>query len=527
MKKILSIILASAMLLSVAGCDGNGGGKTAVKVEDAKYGTEYPIQSDNTLTYWMGLTSNITTSASNYGDLPVAKELNKRTGINVEYVHPSLTNKQEKFNLMVASGELTDIIDYHWDYYPGGPQKAIEDGLILPLNDYIKAYAPNLQKLLDENPELLKECTTPDGDIYALGTVMIDPRLYTTAGPILREDWLEELNLEIPETIEEWEVVLRAFKEKKGATAPLSVDLSAIIWGAFTGAFETKFDFYHIDGEVKYGPATPEYKEFLTLANKWYNEGLWDPNFSTIDTATKTANMINGVTGATWGALGGGIGTYMKAANEEGYSLTGAPYPTHKKGEKPMFGQYPAHFGTSIAISTQCKDIELAMKLLDYGYSEEGSLFFNFGTEGVSYNMVDGYPTYTEEITKNPDGLSMSQALQKYSQGGQGGPFVQDVRYLEQYASMPQQRSAWEKWPNTDSGKYNVSQKVFVDDEYSSEYATLMTDIETYATEMYVKFISGTESLDNYDKYIENMKKIGLDRLLEIKQIAFDKYQAK
>lgn len=149
--RVLAIALAAATV-ALAGC--NKGTVGEVEIGEEKYGKTYPIKTEETLTYWMPMTANISTNASNYGDLPVAKELEKRTGIKVKYIHPSLTNKVEKFNLMVASGEFPDIIEYSWESY--GPDKAIKDGIILPLNDLIDAYAPNVKKIYDENPEIAK-----------------------------------------------------------------------------------------------------------------------------------------------------------------------------------------------------------------------------------------------------------------------------------------------------------------------------------------------------------------------------------
>jgi len=522
MKKFKKLLALAMSLALVAGCSGK---KTVGKVEigEAKYGDTYPIESEVKLTHWMPMNAKISVSASNFGDLPVAKELAERTGVKVEYIHPSLTNATEKFNMMIASGELPDIITYNWESYPGGPAKAIEDGIILPLNDLIDAYAPNLKAFYEENPELAAECRTANGDYYSAGMFMGDRKLQTSAGVIIRQDWLDELGLEMPETIEEWEVVLRAFKEKKGATAPLSLTLSAVSNGAFTGAFGVTTSYYHIGDTVHFGPMEDGYKEFLETMHRWYKEGLLDPNFSTTDSATITSNMLNGKTGAMNGALSGGIGSLIKASTNPSAKYAGAPYPTHKKGETPMFGQLVSNTLPHAAITTQCKDIELAMRLLDYGYSEDGHMFFNFGTEGETYNMVDGYPTYTDLIKNNPDGLSMAQAMTKYTMNGDRNSFVQDVRYLEQYAGLPEQQQAWETWCNTDAVKY-VLPNLYIPENKSSEYATKSTAISSYVDEMYVKFITGTEPIENFDKYVKQLKKLGIEDVLKIKQEAYDAY---
>ena len=68
-------------------------------------------------------------------------------------------------------------------------------------------------------------------------------------------------------------------------------------------------------------------------------------------------------------------------------------------------------------------------------------MLYNFGTEGVSYEMQDGKPVYTSLITNNPDGLTMAQAMSYYiGASHMGGGFVQDLDYYNQYLARQQQR---------------------------------------------------------------------------------------
>ena len=84
----------------------------------------------------------------------------------------------------------------------------------------------------------------------------------------------------------------------------------------------------------------------------------------------------------------------------------GVKYPVLHRGDLPEFvnQNYAYYPDTSVALSAQCRDVEAAARLLDYGYSQEGHMLYNFGIEGVSYTMEDGYPRYTELITNNPQG---------------------------------------------------------------------------------------------------------------------------
>ena len=140
------------------------------------------------------------------------------------------------------------MIEYEWSNYPGGPEKAIKDGYILRLNDVIDQYAPHLKQYLTEHPDIDMQIRTANGSYYAFPFIQGDDKLRTYQGPIIRKDWLDELGLDVPTTIDEWHTVLQAFKDKQGAEAPLTFlgvpnPLFGIEGGGFIGAFGIKRGF--------------------------------------------------------------------------------------------------------------------------------------------------------------------------------------------------------------------------------------------------------------------------------------------
>lgn len=525
MKKKVSLFLSAVLATTImAGC---GEKQTATMTTDL--GEGYPIQGEQKLTYWCRLDGNLTTTIMNMGETEYAKELQKQTGVEVEYQHPTSSNTQESLNIMLVSGELPDIIEYTWGSYAGGLQEAYNNGTIVRLNDYIEEYAPDYVKYLEENPEVKKMVVSDDGDYLGIPFLRGDRSLLTSYGPIIRQDWLEELNMPMPETMDELYEVLKAFKEKKGAEIPFTGALSSMTrMGVFSGAYGINRDFFIRDGKVVFGSAMPEYKELLTTLNKWYNEKLIDNNFATLDQKTINSNILNGFSGMTAASGGSGLGLFIETANSTGSNMkfAGAPYPVLKKGEKPQFGQIQGYNnGEFCAITSSCKNIPLALKFLNYGFTEEGHMLNNFGIEGVSYNMIDGYPTYTEVITDNPDGLPMNTALGLYVRAAGGvGAYVQDKRYLEQYYRTDEQKKAWDVWSNTDAEKHLMPQ-LYVASEKRSEFTSLLNDIFTYEDEMFMKFVMGTESLDNFDAYLETLNSFGLETVLELYQEAYDKYE--
>lgn len=93
-------------------------------------------------------------------------EYEKRTGIAIRHLG-GVPMQDNKFKYLLASGNMPDIFMNNWLQFPGGPEKAIEQGYILPLNDVIDRYAPNFKRMLEENPEIDKMVKTDSGIYYA------------------------------------------------------------------------------------------------------------------------------------------------------------------------------------------------------------------------------------------------------------------------------------------------------------------------------------------------------------------------
>jgi putative aldouronate transport system substrate-binding protein len=176
-----------------------------------------------------------------------------------------------------------------------------------------------------------------------------------------------------------------------------------------------------------------------------------------------------------------------------------------------------------VAITTDCTDIERAAKLLDWGYSKEGQLYYNFGTEGDSYTLVNGEPVYTDWVMKNPDGWPVTQAMSAYARAPYNGPFVQDVRYTLQYQALPEQKEALSVWAIAKSLD-RVRPPITPTPEESREYATIMSEINTYVKEMELKIVLGTENISVWDTYISTINRMGLPRALEIQNAALARY---
>lgn len=496
----------------------------------------YPLAEGGTLTYWLQLNPNVSANFTNLGETELGKAWQEQTGVTVEFQHPASGQEKEQFNLIVADGSLPDIMEWQWvKQYPGGPEKAIKDGVIIPLNDIFDQYCPNIKKYLAENPEVDKMIKTDDGNYFAFPFICGEDKLCYTVGGFIRQDWLDELGLEVPTTVDEWHEVLTAFKEKKGAEAPLCFD-----WTNFKDSNPIAFAFkvgtangtqFILDdeGKVAFAPAQEGYKEYLMTLNQWYEEGLIDRDIATLNGDQVTAKMTSDKAGASVGWAASRMQLFMTSAQQTNpeYTLVATPTPTTEKGATPEYGYVENQFpDVAAAITSSCKNVELAAKFLDYGYSEAGHNLFNFGIEGVSYEMKDGKAEYTDVVTNNPDGWPLAQSLAKYIRANYNGPFIQDLNYLEQYLQLPTVKECPSVWAVPDARKHTVPNITPTQDE-SKELATITNELGTYVAEMSLKFIFGTESFDNWDNYIETLNGMKLDRALEIENAALERYNAR
>jgi len=512
-KRALCLVIVFVMLMTAA---------CSTKKEEV-------ISDDGTptITYWAEFSGQAKFGVKTLAELPAYKNLMEETGVNIEYTHPVAGQVDEQLNLMIASGELPDIIEYPFYEYPGGPQKAVQDGCIITLNDVFKKYAPNMTAYLNENPEVAKMIRLDSGEYYTFPAIYDDESLLVFTGPIIRQDYLDKVGMERPETIEEWYNVLKAFRDELKISSPLSLSYANDY--AFLQAFGVIRNLYVVDGKVKYGVVEPEFKKAVTELSKWYAEGLIDKNIATLDSKTVTYNMLNGLSGAAVGNTGGGIGSWMASMKDTPeFNVVATKYPVLNKGDMPMYGQRINSYSPlgSAAITTACKNVEAAARVLDYGYSEEGRMLFNFGIEGESYNLIDGYPKYSGLVTNNPNGTSLSQMVSYYTCPHGVGPFLRDGRYYEQIAGLPQQTESIQMWKQTDAKKHMLP-PITLTTEESAQVAKIKSDLDTYIDAAYLKIITGVDSISEYDDFIAGVKALGVERYIDIYQEAYDRYESK
>lgn len=517
------------------------------------------------VSYWIDIANTSGADVKSMGDLYCWKAIEANTGIHVDFQHPASGQAAEQFNLVVAGNEMPDIMYYNWaTAYSGGADAAIEDGKILPLQDYMAEYAPNMTHYFELHPDMLADITTDSGNIYGFPAIYTstaegskewqgvfdrEPFSESFIGLVIRTDYLEQVGMDIPVTYDDWYNVLKAFKEKLGLKYPIcfvqmfeqmSVAISAgcgvcIPVSGFSAAYG-----YGVNeqNQVEFGPVKEGYKDYLTFMNKLFREGLLDNDYMVLDRTSVQAKILQGDVGAWIEMMPTGLGNLKNQILKEDPSSTFAAVGVHamvkQAGTENWYHQANQPFTGSVGVITgNCKDVKTAMELLDYGWGEEGNKILNWGIEGESYEMVDGWPQFTDAIIHNKEGKAPSTAHSMYRQ--LNGPFPEDhwqrlvskTDYSLAEGEIDQNIESLNTWSYGNGKHFNGLPATTLLDSEQATYSSAFNEISTYVGEMTAKFITGTESLDHFDAYLKNVYNMGMQDCLDIQQAALERYYAR
>jgi len=539
MKKSLRILaLVLALMLSVGVLSGCGQKK--MSREKGKY------------SYWASVIPTASETLLGYDDMLMYQELEKRTGIEIEFIHPiSGSNGSETFNVLLASDDMPDMVEYDWTKYPGGPDKAIENGVIISLNDYMAEYAPNYYSYMEgdkaeENGYRYKvQSVSEQGNYYGFKNLNIGTRR-GFSGLIIRKDLLDKWGLDVPVTIDDWTKIFEVAKAN-GIKKPLTGDSTLFSLSGcelFETAWNVGRDFYIEDDKIVLAFDKPGYKSYLTKMADWYKKGYIDPDYITNDTATIQGNMTNGDSIACFGYIGGTIGVLLSAmeTRDPNYSVVACPFPVLKEGDIPWFQEVQSESAEpTIAITHQCgeKDEERykeAIGWCDYLYSEEGKILKSFGVKGKTYEEVvqsDGTVKYeylitTPEEIQKAGATSIAAALWHYMRPANSPGLNQHDDYLSGFYPNEEQVEALEVWNKyVDEAKKHVMPTLAYNDEEITRMRQINTECKDSLDSTISSVISNEKGIEAFQNAVDKAKKDGYDELLKIHQTAYDRYLEK
>lgn len=572
MSRILALLLAMMMLFALAAC-GSGSTDTPAPTEapaandapqdapDAPDAPEAPdaatdgqyvstgvwpanplgnvslplTEEEVDVTLWMGVNPGVLALTTDIGnDCVIWAELAERTGVHIEFdcVSPDVQN--EKFYLMIASDDLADIYSSATSIYTGGGDAAVKDEVIIDHLPYLtEELTPQICKIMEAYPDAVPNALTDSGYLAGMPQLSMQTDTTQTFGPLIRKDWLDDLGLDIPETYDELHDVLVAFRDEKGADAALIINYAGTgfqnglvqgygIYGMAASGFGVTEPFYQVDDKIQFGPIQPEFKEYLTMVNEWYKDGLiWQDFMSTSDIQNPPSEVIlANRAGVFWGEVVF-IESLRELSDDPNFELVALPDFVKNKGDKIPFNDesnYTAQVPWSI--STACECPELVMQWCNYLYTDDGALLANYGLEGQSFEFnEDGAPALTDLVLNNPD-MNTTVALFMYCIDR--GPFYRD-EVREQSGYSENQKAASSIWQsNMTTGR--AIGTTTLNAEESDRANLYYADIKDNVVENVLKFIIGSKPLDEFDAFVDEINRMNIDEVISCWQAAYDRY---
>ena len=537
LKKVFGIVTTTAMAASVFAMP--------AAADETKEGSSitYPLQTDIESVSWYAQEGIVPHEKfKDASESPFHIGLAKHLGVTIDWSFPTTGSDANTFtNTLMA--DPSSLPNFMQCYVMENASQYIDDGIIWDLTDYIQEYAPDYYAFLQTNPAYDKAMKDDEGRYYTFGFFREDGGWNDSyEGPVVRKDWLDECGLEVPKTISEFENVIRVFNEKYGATFDTSASVrfnDMGICGAF-GAYGcvsvgTNYGYYVKDGKVGLAASEDEWRDYVSWLNKMWEDGLIDQDMLTEDDTTIKDKIHNGKCGISYTSMGQ-LNNWNKeeeAAGNEG-TWIGIPYPTADDGSlSSIFGGPGIGKHTTVITTTADEDtMKLCLEMLNYAYTEEGMLYWNYGDEGVSWEYdEDGVPQFTSLVKDDQD----TDPMTKYNGATWGSCCIQATNLLYQKNSQSaiDANDAWyyiyddeEKNREVTSGwRFPVGVSFTV--EESDELDEIAQNIPTFVSESFASFLTGSQDIDDdavWEQYKSDLESYNLSRVLEIRQAAYDRY---
>ena len=470
---------------------------------------------------------------NNYNDFEYMQKLEELTGVHVETTEVNFFTASEQYNVLLASGDYPDLIKNLGTYYSTGLSGALGDDIIMDLTDDLSAYAPNYDYLIHSNDAETPYYLTDGKVLQFMGTY---DSFINNQGLVLRKDWLEECGLDVPETYDELHDVLKAFKDKYNCSSAIYMNNNCTITtltegynvatynvsgSGGAGGSGSSLPYYVEDGVVKCSFIEDGYRDYLTMIHDWYEEGLMDSDFVSIEYDPFSSYLSGQITSdqmGVWCTSGEGIDNYT-------VPVVCMASPVQNKGDKQHMTEMtlaPADDITAISVSSACEDPDIAMAWLDYWFSEDGIAFYNFGLEGTDYTLDESStPKFTDAVVNNEFGLSASNYMRCRCAFGTMPSLM--LRYRSAYLNSDLVNEAWDVWTSNLDGTMAISSNVTMTTEQKEAETYKATDIMTYANQMISQFCNGDADIDTqWDTFVSQLKDMGIEECIELEQAAYD-----
>lgn len=543
MKNIITAITVGVCLFCIAffagGCGGGKGGtvQNTIALSDVN---EFPITKEPTsLSVFAVKNPYIENLETN----EFTKWYEEKTNVRINWNIASGEARQA-FNLMLASGEYNDVI-----INLGMSKSQLLDysnqGIIIDLSRYIDKHGYYIKEMFEKNSKIREELLIGNA-IYGLPQVNEGYRYEYKEKMWVYKPWLERLGLSIPETTEEFYSLLKAFKEKdpngngladeiplvaRGVSSHSGIE--AFLMSAFIPDDGSSRIYIDNKGKVQYTAVQPEFREGLRYIKKLYDEGLLYADTFILDRAQIMSIGENEpvILGCGTGMFPG-MFTISNGNSPRYYEYTAIPPLMGPNGVRAAV-KVPTTYGGNFSVTSACRFPEVAVKWIDFFYSDEGKKLSQSDTsssvkrdarEGeLGYDGLQAKWAVDKAENEAKDDSGMAQNRNWHNFGVWFSDFEASVK-TRNYNDILDTHGEWYKaYANYD--KYKVESFIgdmAIPEEDLEDYTDIKTALQNVDVS-FASFVVGDLSLDNdWDSTVESFNSLGLPRYLEIIQKAHD-----
>lgn len=473
-----------------------------------------------------------TSSLKSAAERECVLETEEATNVHIDWVEIPKSGWTEKINIMFSTDSLPDAII-------GDVDMARNYEQLLALDDYLAAYAPNVTAFFDTRDDYPNALRSPDGTVRALPTGdeavqnIIDSQLW------INQKWLDALNLDMPQTPEEFKEVLIAFRDKDPNGNGVQDEIpftfqDAWGWGnaienifGTWGVLENSYHVFTKDGKVTFSAGEQGYYDTLSYLHDLYQEGLIDKDVFTLSEDQYSARGASGDVIGVFAGYNSSNGAGVQ--NPDDYRVV--PILKQKDGTQ-MVGINNVTKTGGFVISKNCKNPEALVRWYDYiNSSLELSLKWGRGAEGVWWNILE------ENGKEIPQFLTMDSEVLAANGGYKSKP---EYRNAESFGG--QTPSLWryeydealvydDKWPKDYKLEAVKEQKEFgvtglpagmVSQENEERRSILLTDIDTYLKKFIADSVINGIDDAKWQKHLKTLEDLKVDEYTQLCQELVD-----
>lgn len=488
--------------------------ETAVKATDKKEATDAPAEVElehKTVTLALEDDGSIDWADPELWTMNLLEEAGNMT---IEVMLIAQSDREAKMQTLIAGGNIPDMIyhedeDWYWEY---------GERLFVQMDQYWDQL-PNLVSRLEKYPNFYKNFQCSDGNIYGVPLIM-DSKGYYSYMWMIRGDIVEAAGMPMADvtTLDDFTAALRLIKEAKGMSpwvARLNKDEPTFITRA-AGAFGTGEKIYYNieDSMYKLGPMDDNYKLMIETLAMYYDEGLIHPEIFSMSDQTWEQSILNDE-GYFF------IDNYKAkwVPDDSDRADFQVMLPPEINGKRYYGAQDRPHASPSVkywVISNKTEALDNLLVALNWAYSDEAVNLFNYGILDETYKIIDGAPKLVWEGGPTAENYYEDNIKPLGIRSGRNVFAVTTESYLAQTLNgrefILERVNYYE-----DNGVVASAAPVFAFSEEDGDRVKMIeASIDTHISEQIARFITGIRDLSEYDAFVEELKAMNSDELVEI-----------